>query len=149
MEKFGYVRGGYASVLNRFAKVLEEKGVEFRLNSPVKKIEKLSSGEIRVLATEKDENAKEKPDHIEEELKLSQNSLHSVVKNSSIQFDKVILTCPSSIAAKILPQLDETEKQKLENIKYQGIVCASVLTKKSLSEFYVTNITDETPFTEL
>jgi protoporphyrinogen oxidase len=57
------------------------------------------------------------------------------------------LTCPSNIAAKICPQLTENEKAKLENIKYQGIVCASVLMKKSLSNFYVTNITDETPFT--
>ena len=46
-----------------------------------------------------------------------------------------------------MPQLTETEKQKLTKIKYQGIVCASVLMKKSLSNFYVTNITDETPFT--
>ena len=59
----------------------------------------------------------------------------------------MILTCPSNIAAKILPQLSDEEKAKLKNIKYQGIVCASVLMKKSLSNFYVTNITDETPFT--
>ena len=63
------------------------------------------------------------------------------------EFDSVILTCPSSVAAKIVPQLTKNEKAKLENIKYQGIVCASVLMKKSLSNFYVTNITDETPFT--
>ncbi len=62
-------------------------------------------------------------------------------------FDKVILTCPSNIAAKICPQLTESERIKLSNIKYQGIVCASLLTKKSLSPYYVTNITDETPFT--
>ncbi len=51
------------------------------------------------------------------------------------------------MAAKIASQLTENEKAKLNNIKYQGIVCASVLMKKSLSKFYVTNITDETPFT--
>ena len=63
------------------------------------------------------------------------------------RFDKVILTCPASVAARIVPQLTGEEKAKLENIRYQGIVCASVLMKKSLSNFYVTNITDETPFT--
>ncbi len=63
------------------------------------------------------------------------------------QFDSVILTCPSNIAAKICSQLTENEKTKLENIKYQGIVCASVLMRKSLSNFYVTNITDDVPFT--
>jgi protoporphyrinogen oxidase len=77
------------------------------------------------------------------------HSPFSIEEEFSIEkeFDQVILTCPSNVAARILPQLSEDEKQKLENIKYQGIVCASVLTRKSLSEFYVTNITDETPFT--
>ncbi len=68
-------------------------------------------------------------------------------KTRNQEFDKVILTCPSNIAAQICPQLTEQERLKLSNIKYQGIVCASVLMKKSLSNFYVTNITDETPFT--
>ncbi len=114
-EMFGYVRGGYATVLKRLAEVLEGKGVEIRLNSRVEEISSMKNGKWKV--------------------------------ENEDGFDKVILTCPSNIAAKILPQLSESEKQKLENIKYQGIVCASVLTKKSLSEFYVTNITDETPFT--
>lgn len=68
----------------------------------------------------------------------------SEIKN---QFDEVILTCPSNTAAKICPQLTASEKQKLNAVKYQGIVCASVLLKKSLSNFYVTNITDDAPFT--
>jgi protoporphyrinogen oxidase len=62
-------------------------------------------------------------------------------------FDKVILTCPSNAAARIVTQLTTIEKQDLTNIQYQGIVCASVLMKCSLSNFYITNITDETPFT--
>lgn len=122
-EMFGYVRGGYATVLKRFAGVLQEKGIEIRLNT-------------KVLTTERTENT--------EKLKVTflENSLSSVT-----DFDKVILTCPSNIAAKICLQLTEKEKDRLNNIKYQGIVCASVLMKRSLSNFYVTNITDETPFT--
>jgi protoporphyrinogen oxidase len=123
-EMFGYVRGGYARILERFGEYLKEKGVEIRLNS-------------KVLATEFIENTERK-----HQVTFSENS-----GNSAAEFDKVILTCPSNIAAKIVPQLTESEKQKLAEIKYQGIVCASLLTKKSLSEFYVTNITDETPFT--
>ena len=152
-EMFGYVRGGYARVLERFAEVLREKGVEICLNSSVEKIEKID-GKI-ILNAESAEiflnkSAKEyelsfsglaQP---KESLKISASSAFSAFKNS---FDSVILTCPSNIAAKIVPQLTETEKSKLENIKYQGIVCASLLTKKSLSPYYVTNITDETPFT--
>src|SRR6185437_13155489 len=46
-EMFGYVRGGYARVLERFAEVLADEGVEIRLNSPVKSVEKLGNGKIR------------------------------------------------------------------------------------------------------
>jgi protoporphyrinogen oxidase len=145
-EMFGYVRGGYARVLERFGEHLKEKGVEIRLNSRVEKIEKLD-GKIKVSTAENAENYR-----AEVKLNAQQNysgvSVRSVnAVASSSKFDSVILTCPSNVAAKICPQLSKTEKGKLENIKYQGIVCASVLMKKSLSNFYVTNITDETPFT--
>ncbi len=126
-EMFGYVRGGYATVLKRFAEVLQEKGVEIRLNT-------------KVLTTENTENT--------EKLKVTFSKNSATSANSAVEyFDKVILTCPSNIAAEICPQLTEQERVKLTNIKYQGIVCASVLMKKSLSNFYVTNITDEVPFT--
>ena len=155
-EMFGYVRGGYARVLERFGEYLKEKGVEIRLNSRIEKIEKIN-GKI-VLNAECAENAENSLNKSakeyelsfggfmpsKESLKNSALSASSAFKNS---FDSVILTCPSNIAAKIVPQLSDEEKAKLNNIKYQGIVCASVLMKKSLSNFYVTNITDETPFT--
>lgn len=126
-EMFGYVRGGYATVLKRFAEYLKEKGVEIKLNSKVLNAESAGNAEkIKITFLEN-----------------SADSANSAVEN----FDKVIITAPSNISAKICPQLNETEKAKLSNIKYQGIVCASILMKKSLSNFYVTNITDETPFT--
>jgi len=125
-EMFGYVRGGYARVLQRFAEVLREKGVEIRLNTKVLNAKTQSGKDAKII------------------LECEPNP-QSAIRNP--QFDMVILTCPSNIAAKICPQLTDLEKQKLENIKYQGIVCASVLMKNSLSNFYVTNITDETPFT--
>ncbi len=155
-EMFGYVRGGYARVLKRFGEHLREKGVEILLNSRIEKIEKID-GKI-ILNAEGAESAeiflnKSAKEYElsfsglgqpKETTKTSASSALSAFKNS---FDSVILTCPSNIAAKICPQLTDDEKTKLENIKYQGIVCASVLMKKSLSRFYVTNITDETPFT--
>ena len=155
-EMFGYVRGGYARVLEKFGWYLRKKGVEIRLNSRVSEIEKLESGKL--ILTAEDAEIAEKNRKILKETTARiatigsqmrsnlKNSASSAINNSS-EFDSVILTCPSNIAAKILPQLTENEKEKLSNIKYQGIVCASVLMKKSLSEFYVTNITDETPFT--
>ena len=145
-EMFGYVHGGYARVLERFGEHLREKGVEIRLNTRVEKIEKSADGKI-ILATEDTENIKKEQSvygNLQNRSELSVRSVSSVAKSS---FDSVVLTCPSNIAAKICPQLTDVEKQKLTNIKYQGIVSASVLMKKSLSNFYVTNITDETPFT--
>jgi len=170
-EMFGYVRGGYARVLERFGEVLVEKGVEIRLNSPIENVERLDSGKIRVETASTRRRKDTKPTVIPQKTKygvlrattavvqgfsggflsepdLKVSKVVDFPKNHmSETFDKVILTCPSNVAAKIMPQLTKTEKQNLENIKYQGIVCASVLMKCSLSKYYVTNITDETPFT--
>jgi protoporphyrinogen oxidase len=148
-EMFGYVRGGYAKVLEKLGEHLREKGVEIRLNSRVAKIEKLNTGKVKVFTTENTENFKQEKNIYGNLKNLSEISVRSVpsAANSFNEFDSVILTCPSNVAAKVCPQLTANEKAKLENIKYQGIVCASVLMKKSLSDFYVTNITDETPFT--
>jgi protoporphyrinogen oxidase len=126
-EMFGYVRGGYATVLRRFAEVLREKGVEILLNSQVSRIfggHTIPSKNISLEYTTLDPRI----------------SVH-------LSFDEVILTCPSNIVAKICPQLTGDERVKLSKIKYQGIICASILMKNSLSNYYVTNITDETPFT--
>ncbi|HEX8195191.1 MAG TPA: NAD(P)/FAD-dependent oxidoreductase [Pyrinomonadaceae bacterium] len=127
-EMFGYVRGGYARILEKLGEHLREKGVEIRLNSRVEKIEKQSNG--GVLIYQKD-NCKT--------VDSSQLTVDS--------FDSVFITAPANVAAQICPQLSETEKERLNRIRYQGIVCASVLMKNSLSPFYVTNITDDAPFT--
>ncbi|HEX8735836.1 MAG TPA: NAD(P)/FAD-dependent oxidoreductase [Pyrinomonadaceae bacterium] len=151
-EMFGYVRGGYARVLQKFAAALREKGVRIRLNAKVEKIEKLKDGKVKVFAAARTEKFREKTKinslrNLSEVAVLSVPSASAAADSSAFEFDSVILTCPANIAAKICPQLSEAEKAKLENVKYQGIVCASVLLKNSLSDFYVTNITDETPFT--
>ncbi len=171
-EMFGYVRGGYARVLEKFGEHLREKGVEVRLNSNVSEIVKNDEkfeikigekpgrrGAAKAVQRQvsvngnglkmKRERAMAAVASAFSGLQISNFKLENEkrkTKNENL-FDKVILTCPSNIAARICTELPEGEKAKLENIKYQGIVCASVLTKKSLSNFYVTNITDETPFT--
>lgn len=151
-EMFGYVRGGYARVLEKFAEHLQTFGVEIKLNSPVEKIEKASDGKIEIFGAEtKRREAARAPELPISNFKyqISNENLESKIQNSKSgdRFDSVILTCPSNVAAKICPQLSGGEKAKLNRIKYQGIVCASVLLKKSLSNFYVTNITDDAPFT--
>ncbi len=167
-EMFGYVSGGYARVLERFGEVLREKGVEIRLNSRIDRVEKLANGKIRVSTAASRRRSDVKP--VVQKTKYGvMTAPASVAKGFSgaflsepelwlppkptlsaplpLVFDRVILTCPSNVAAKAAGQLSVEEKHSLDNIRYQGIVCASVLMKCSLSKFYVTNITDEAPFT--
>ncbi len=159
-EMFGYVRGGYARVLERFGEYLQAKGVEICLSSQIETVENLEDGKLILTAKTQrrgegmleqsavaDGFSVKNPSLSDFKSQISNQKTKAQRPKTESRFDKVILTCPSNIAAKILPQLTEAEKAKLKNIKYQGIVCASVVLKKSLSNFYVTNITDETPFT--
>ena len=119
-EMFGYMQGGYARILARFAEVLQENGVCLKLNHGVNKVSSDSRGNVNV----KFDNGREE------------------------SFDQVVLTVPAPAAARTCPDLNPEEKSRLEGIQYLGIICASVLLDKPLANFYVTNITDEwVPFT--
>ncbi len=114
---FGYVTGGYEKINNRFAKYLSEAGIEFKYNSKVKAVNKQITGKINLLCED----------------------------NSSYEFDNVVSTLSSKESVKIAEQLTDIEKQKHNDIKYLGVICPSVLLKKSISPYYVTNITDTWP----
>ena len=119
-EMFGFVRGGYKNVIAAFKETLMNEGVDIYLNKAVKEIKTLSG---------------EKPT-----LTLANDEKH--------EFDEIIITLPSSIAASLCPQLSAIEVQQLNDIEYLGVICVAVLLDKSISDFYVTNITDDTiPFT--
>lgn len=117
-EMFGYVPGGYAKILERFADVLRAEGVELRLGAAVAAIEP-DDGQVRV--HERDGTA------------------HT--------FDDVVVTANTGVAARLIPGLDDAERVSLEDLRYQGIVCASLLLERPLSPYYLTYITDEAPFT--
>lgn len=117
-EMFGYVRGGYARVLKSFEHKLSELGVAIRLNSDIRSVRPTTIKKVEIISS-----------------------------NETRVYDSVVLTCPSSTAAALLPDLSPAEKASLNKIKYQGIICASFLSKRPISKFYVTNVTDETPFT--
>ncbi len=118
-EMFGYVSGGYAKVMEKFSAKLLEAGVELRCNAPARQVRPTSDGRLTVQLA--DETA---------------------------VFDRVVSTLPTPVMGRLCPQLTPTEKQLFDGIRYHGIVCASVLLSKSLSPFYVTNITDAGyPFT--
>ncbi len=118
-EMFGYVDGGYATILDAFQELLKSKGVEIHTNH--------SLGEIN--QTGKVINLKFK-------------------NGNAPSFPKAVLTIPSNIIPKVTYGLSAEEVSKLNDVKYLGVVCSSVLLKKQLSPYYVTNITDDdNPFT--
>jgi protoporphyrinogen oxidase len=119
-EMFGYVPGGYARVLERFAEELVNDKVRIKLRQPVKTIEPAPNGEVGV------------------ELENGQREM----------FDQVVITVAAPLAARLCPALSRDEHDRLNDIQYQGIICASLLLKRPLANFYVTNITDSwVPFT--
>ncbi len=118
-EMFGYVRGGYARVLERFAEVLQGEGVELYTGCRVSSVAAQPDGQVLV-----DFN------------------------RGSRWFDRVVLTTPSSVITHVCPQLGEDQRQRHDAIQYLGILCASVLLTRPLGGYYVTNITDPGfPFT--
>jgi len=118
-EMFGYVKGGYENINTRFVKYLVDAGVEFKYNSIVTSVSGNSSGQIDV----------------------------SLKNGSTSKYDKVISTLSSNISAKIAPEISKEESEKHLAIKYLGVICTTILLKKKISPFYVTNITDAAPFT--
>ena len=119
-EMFGYVRGGYARILERYHEYLVRQNVEVRTGHTTTQIVAEPSGGLRIQFAQGGEET----------------------------FDQVVVTAPASAAARICPGLSESEKAKLTGIQYQGVLCASVLLKKPLAGYYVTNITDSwVPFT--
>jgi protoporphyrinogen oxidase len=119
-EVFGYVPGGYARTIDEFAKVLKDNNVSYRLGQPVRKIHSDAGSSVRV----------------------------DLADGTSETFNDVVLTVAAPLAVRICPQLSGAEKKQLNLIQYQGIICASLLLKKPLSEFYITNITENwVPYT--
>jgi protoporphyrinogen oxidase len=118
-EMFGYVDGGYSTILARFRERLADIGVETRCGHPVVEVAG-SDDEVSVRTTSGEQHA----------------------------FDDVILTVPCPQIATICPQLTDAERARLRGVVYQGIACASLLLRKPLASYYVTNLVDGgLPFT--
>ena len=117
-EMFGYVRGGYDKIVERLTASLRARGVECRAASPVRAIRRVEGG-LTVETTEGVE-----------------------------RFDRVVVTAPGSVAARMCPDLQPAEAARLADIPYQGVVCTSVVLKRELRNRYLTYVADETiPFT--
>ena len=117
-EMFGYVPGGYARILARFGEHLTAAGVAVRLGH---RLRQATPGDGQVCLEFEDGRTE--------------------------TFERAVLTQPSPLAVRACPDLADDERQRHLGIRYQGIVCASLLLKRPLAGYYVTNITDPMPFT--
>jgi protoporphyrinogen oxidase len=120
---FGYVPGGYARVVETFASLLMTRGVTVRAGVPVETIEADADGGLRVTVVD--------------------GGVDAVVEH----FDQVVVTSNPSIADRICVGLTDDERDRLRGVRYQGIVCASVVLRRPLSPYYLTYLFDDVPFT--
>jgi protoporphyrinogen oxidase len=116
-EMFGYVPGGYARVLERFVEVLEQEGVTLELGAPVQQVAAVDGG------------------------------ITLETPESTARFDQAVVTVNPGLAARMCSGITPHERELLEGVRYQGIVCASVLLERPLDGYYLTYITDDTPIT--
>ena len=119
-EMFGFVLGGYKTVIESFKKTLLDEGVVIKTGTVAKEVTSNNGSKPKIAFTNNDDE----------------------------EFDEVIVTLPAPLAAKLCTGLCEDEVSRLNNIEYLGVICVAVLLDKSISNFYITNITDsEIPFT--
>ena len=117
-EMFGYVDGGYRTILGRLQETVNKSGVVTHYGARVEAVTRLGEASI-----------------------VSWNSERS-------DFDAVVMTVPTGTIAQLCPDLNERDKSRLKGVTYQGIICPSFVIERSLSPYYVTNITDSgIPFT--
>ncbi len=116
-EMFGYVPGGYARILDRLVQVLRDRGVRMLADHPVRSVRQIGNQPAGGLEVDFGDGRVE-------------------------TFDNVVSTIASPLIAQSCDALTDDEKQKLENIRYLGVVCASMLLSEPISKYYVTNIID-------
>lgn len=117
-EMFGYVPGGYKTVVDAFAERLKRAGVTLQLSTPVQSIQKDG-------------------DH-----------LRVTTSSGDIEASRVVVTTTPRSVARMCPELGSEERLLFEGMKYQGVVCASLLLEKPLGGYYLSYLTDKgLPFT--
>jgi protoporphyrinogen oxidase len=119
-EMMGVVKGGYHSISMNIRKKLEAKGVTILTDCEAKVIEPLEGGRIKVHCG----------------------------GGRSYDFDRVVATIPNPEIDRLGSYIAADFRQRLKKVSYLSLVCATIVLKKPLSPFYVTNLTDPGfPFT--
>jgi protoporphyrinogen oxidase len=116
-EQLGYIEGGYRVVLDRLVEEVRALGGRIYLGVKLNHIEAIPDG-IRVAA-----------------------------RGAFKDFDGCLLTVPAPAILSIVRGLSQQYRARLSAPKYLGIVCAALVLKRSLSPYYLTNVTQDVPFT--
>ncbi|MGA2531536.1 MAG: FAD-dependent oxidoreductase [Candidatus Aminicenantales bacterium] len=118
-EMFGYVDGGYQTIIDALQRSLDDRGVTTLAGTRVHKV--------------KDEGPR---------------VTIETGRGESRHFDKVVLTVPCTRILELCPQLSVQETARLKSVVHQDLLCAALILKKPLSDFYITNIAEGSiPFT--
>lgn len=117
-QKFGVVPGGYARILERLGAALENQGVNLRCAARVQRVQR-DAGRWQV-----------------------------VCGDEPASYDQVVVTVPTPLAAELCGGLGTAERRSLAELRYIGVVCASLVLARPLSPHYITNLADPgLPFT--
>ena len=115
-----HLAGGRGRLIAAFANVLTDAGVKLELDRPVHEIQPARAG------------------------------LELVFEDASATFDKAVVTTSARTAVRLCPALRASERQCLLAVRYVGVLSASVLISRSLSNAFVTYVTDPAaPFTQV
>ncbi len=116
-EQFGTVRGGYSCVIAAMTEHLERAGVTIALGTAVQRVTKTEVG------------------------------ISVSTDGSEATFDDVVITASPRVAATIVSGLGDQQQDEYERIRFQGVICASLLLEEPLSPYYLTYLLDDLPFT--
>ena len=118
-ERFGFMPGGYARIIAALCAALKDRGVTCITGSPVQRIDADKGAGIGINCADQ-----------------------------SLRFDRAIATFAGPLLSHLCQTLPESERLRHAALKYQGVVCLSMLIERPLGGAYMTYITDiSIPFT--
>jgi protoporphyrinogen oxidase len=120
-EKLGFIRGRYGKVFSALRSAIQSAGGKVHINSIVASISKEKSAEVRW-------------------------TVH--VNGAVLPASGVVICTPALVAGDWLKNSVPEAASSLRQVDYLGVVCEVLLLKRSLTPYYVLNLTDRRlPFT--
>jgi protoporphyrinogen oxidase len=122
-EQLGYIMGSFNVLIDRLADACRDLGVELRVGIGVSRLERVQESPARF-------------------------RLHSGDDSTAEEVDAVVVTAPSPILLRLVPDIAEPYRSQLRSATYQGAVVMLLQLDRALSHIYWLNIGDERlPFT--